>query len=219
VARVITIDGPSGSGKGTVCRLLADELGYDLLDSGALYRIVAFAAIERNVDLQNEDALTELVSQVRIEFVAADDGTTVLLDEQDVSKAIREEHVGMGASQVARFNKVRGALLERQRAFASLRGLVADGRDMGTVVFPDAKNKFFLTASAEERARRRLLQLQAKGDVAVEYDKILSDIRTRDEQDTKRSVAPLKPAEDAILIDSTELSIAEVMAVIMKQLQ
>lgn len=215
---IITVDGPSGSGKGTICRILANTLGYSLLDSGALYRIVALAAIDSELPLDDEPGLTKLTESLKIEFRSAGDSTQTLLSDKDVSRAIREERVGMVASKVARFNDVRAALLERQRNFAVGNGLVADGRDMGTVVFPAAKNKFFLTASAEERARRRVLQLEQGGDNSVDYGHILNDIRARDERDTQRAVAPLKPADDAILIDSTNLSIDEVVNIITRQL-
>ena len=156
---VITVDGPSGAGKGTVCRILAQKNGYNLLDSGAIYRIAALAALNKGLDLDSAPALSELAASLDIKFDASGSSTTVWLDGVDVSRDIREEKTGMAASKVAALPEVRRALLDRQRAFADGEGLVADGRDMGTVVFPSAQVKIFLTASAEERARRRVVGL------------------------------------------------------------
>ncbi|MBA1241949.1 MULTISPECIES: (d)CMP kinase [Pseudomonas] len=217
-APVITIDGPSGSGKGTVASKLAEKLGWKLLDSGALYRLLAFAAGNHGVALSNEAALVLLARHLDVQFVAATDHRLdrIILEGDDVSQAIRNEQVGAGASQVAAIPAVREALLERQKAFRDQPGLIADGRDMGTVVFPDAPLKIFLTASAEERARRRYLQLKARGD-DVSLASLLDEIRVRDERDTQRAVAPLKPAADAIQLDSTELSIEQVLDRIMSE--
>ncbi|EIK52338.1 cytidylate kinase [Stutzerimonas stutzeri TS44] len=211
-APVITIDGPSGSGKGTVAALLAGQLGWKFLDSGALYRLLAFAARNHGVDLTNEQALKVLAAHLDVQFDAAHDGhgMVIILEGEDVTESIRNEQVGAGASQVAALPAVREALLQRQKAFREMPGLVADGRDMGTVVFPDAPLKIFLTASAEERARRRFLQLKARGD-DVNLASLLEEIRARDERDTQRAVAPLKPAADAIQLDSTTLSIEQVL--------
>jgi CMP/dCMP kinase len=211
-APVITVDGPSGSGKGTICALLAKQLGWNLLDSGALYRLLAFAAGNHGIDLTNEEALKQLAAHLDVQFV----DKRIILEGEEVTDAIRNEQVGAGASMVASLPAVREALLQRQRAFQEMPGLVADGRDMGTVVFVDAPLKVFLTASAEERARRRYLQLKAKGD-DVNLASLLDEIRARDERDTQRAVAPLKPAADAILLDSTELSIEQVLERILSE--
>ena len=218
-APVITIDGPSGSGKGTVAGILAKRLGWNLLDSGALYRLLAFAAGNHGVALDNEALLEKLAAHLDVQFVGATDGkpARIILEGDDVTHAIRSEAVAAGASKVAALPAVRDALLQRQRAFQELPGLVADGRDMGTVVFPDAPLKVFLTASAEERARRRYLQLKAKGD-DVSLSGLLDEIRARDERDTQRAIAPLKPAADAIQLDSTELSIEQVLERIMSEI-
>lgn len=218
VAPVITIDGPSGSGKGTVAGLLAKKLGWNLLDSGALYRLLAFAAGNHGVDLTNEEAMKLLAAHLDVQFIAAGDGRgqRIILEGDEVTDLIRNEQVGAGASLVASLPAVRDALLQRQQAFQELPGLIADGRDMGTVVFPDAPLKVFLTASAEERARRRYLQLKAKGD-DVNLASLLDEIQARDERDTQRAVAPLKPAADAIKLDSTELSIEQVLERILSE--
>ncbi|MFV0447473.1 MAG: (d)CMP kinase [Vibrio sp.] len=207
---VITVDGPSGAGKGTLCMLLANKLGFHLLDSGAIYRVLALAAIHHGVDLESEDALVPLAMHLDVQFIAEGDLVRVILEGEDVSKELRKEETGMAASKVAALPRVREALLRRQRAFAEGRGLVADGRDMGTVVFPTAEAKIFLDASAEERARRRFKQLQLKG-LDGKFDALLSEIQERDDRDRNRPVAPLRPAEDALVLDSTEMSIDEVV--------
>ncbi len=203
---VITVDGPSGSGKGTISHAVAKELGFHFLDSGALYRILAYAAQQKGIALDDEPALAELAGKLDIRFPAEGENDVVLLDGVNVGNSIRTEAAGAGASRVAALPAVRGALLQRQRDFRQPPGLVADGRDMGTVVFPDAAVKFFLTASAEERARRRFNQLKEKGKESP-YEEILADIQARDERDSSRAVAPLKPATDAIQIDTTSLDI------------
>jgi len=207
---VITIDGPSGSGKGTVSRMLARELGFHFLDSGALYRLLAYAAEQGGVALDDEAALVRLSADMNIGFPADGRDDEVLLNGENVGLAIRTEAAGAGASQVAALPAVRTALLERQRAFRTPPGLVADGRDMGTVVFPDAEAKIFLTATSEERARRRCNQLKEK-DIKADYDAILKDIQARDKRDSQRAVAPLTPAADAVVVDTSELDIDATM--------
>ena len=207
---VITIDGPSGSGKGTLSQMLARHLGYHLLDSGALYRLVALASMKRSVDLSDEAAVSAVATGLDVVFSLENaKAAQILLDGLDVTDAIRQEAVSMAASRVAAYPGVRAALLERQRAFAIEPGLIADGRDMGTTVFPNAQVKLFLTASAEARAERRYRQLCAKGD-SVDMAELVRDIRERDERDSNRSISPLKPAADAVIIDSTAMSIDEV---------
>ncbi|WP_331346969.1 (d)CMP kinase [Cellvibrio sp. UBA7661] len=209
---VITIDGPSGSGKGTLSQMLARHLGYHLLDSGALYRLVALAAIKKNIDLSDELAVTQVAKGLDVKFDAnTDRSARILLEGSDVTDAIRTETVSMGASQIAAYPDVRAALLDRQRAFAAAPGLVADGRDMGTTVFPKAQTKLFLTASAEARAERRCKQLLAKG-VLVDIAELIEDIRERDQRDSSRAISPLRPADSAVIIDSTFMSIEEVFS-------
>ncbi|RDE23003.1 (d)CMP kinase [Motiliproteus coralliicola] len=216
---VITIDGPSGSGKGTLAKLIATELGFALLDSGALYRVLGQAALKHSVALDDEAALAAAAESLDLRFEVSDaeEGVKVILEGDDVSRQIRTEQAGATASVVAAIPAVRTALLQRQRDFASLPGLVADGRDMGTVVFPRAAAKFFLTASAEERAQRRYKQLIEKGfDASLPV--ILEEVKARDARDMGRAVAPLKPAEDALVLDSTQLSIEQVREQVVEQL-
>lgn len=203
---VITIDGPSGSGKGTVSAQVAAALGWHILDSGALYRILALAAEQSGIARSNEASLHSLALNLPVEFT----GDRILLNGADVSRAIRTETVGSFASEIASLEGVREGLLKRQQAFCQAPGLVADGRDMGTVIFPDAPLKIFLTASAEERARRRYLQLKNAGET-VSLSDLVEEIRARDERDSNRPVAPLKPADDAIVLDSTTLTIEQVV--------
>ncbi|UTT84451.1 (d)CMP kinase [Vibrio pelagius] len=207
---VITVDGPSGAGKGTLCMLLAEKLGFHLLDSGAIYRVLALAAIHHGVDTESEDALVPLATHLDVQFIAEGELVKVILEGEDVSGELRKEETGMAASKVAALPRVREALLRRQRAFSAAPGLVADGRDMGTVVFPNAEAKIFLDASAEERANRRLKQLQGKG-LDVKFDDLLSEIQERDDRDRNRPVAPLRPAEDALVLDSTSMNIEQVV--------
>lgn len=207
---MITVDGPSGAGKGTLCHALAEKLGFDFLDSGALYRITALSAIKKEVPLDDEEKLAEVGRNLDIQFLPENGEIQVILEGENVGDLIRTAEAGQNASKVAAFPLVREALLERQRAFSSEKGLIADGRDMGTVVFPDAQIKLFLDASAEERTKRRVKQLQEKG-FNANFDEILAEIKERDFRDRNRSVAPLVPAKDALLLDSTHLSIEDVI--------
>jgi CMP/dCMP kinase len=204
-APVVTVDGPSGSGKGTIAALVAERLGWHTLDSGALYRVLGLAAQRAGVDLDDAEAVARLAADLPLNF----EGTRVLLAGDDVSDAIRSETAGMAASRVAVHGPVRAALLDWQRAAARPPGLVADGRDMGTVVFPDAAVKIFLTASAEERALRRYKQLKGKGMDASLAD-LLREIQARDARDSQRAVAPLRPAEGSLELETTALSIQQV---------
>ncbi len=208
---VITVDGPSGSGKGTVCRLLAEKLGWDVLDSGAIYRVLSLAALHHQIALDNEEALVPLAANLDVQFLIDSDTNAgkIILEGEDVTITIRNEEVGAAASKVAALPRVREALLRRQRAFRTENGLIADGRDMGTVVFPDAPLKIFLTASAEERARRRFVELNERG-LNVTLSGLLQDIQARDDRDMNRAVAPLVPAEDAIELDTSELNAQQV---------
>ncbi|OOS00603.1 cytidylate kinase [Haemophilus paracuniculus] len=207
---VITVDGPSGAGKGTLCHALADKLGFDFLDSGAIYRILALAAVKKGVSLDDEGKLAELGRHLNVQFVPENGEIQVILDDENVGDQIRTAEAGQNASKVAVYPLVREALLQRQRDFSTEKGLIADGRDMGTVVFPEAQIKLFLDASAEERAKRRVKQLQEKG-FNANFDEILAEIKERDYRDRNRAVAPLVPAKDALLLDSTQLSIDEVI--------
>lgn len=209
---VIAIDGPSGVGKGTVARAVARKLGWHFLDSGALYRILALAALEAGIPARDEDAVAALAPGLDIKFDAQDDeNERIIVGGQELGARVRAETTGALASVIAVFPKVRAALLERQRAFRQPPGLVADGRDMGTVVFPDAGLKIFLDASADERARRRLIQLRKAG-IEANIAALREEIRERDVRDRSRTHSPLKPAIDAVTIDTTELSIERVLA-------
>ena len=216
--KIITVDGPSGAGKGTLCYALAEKLGFALLDSGAIYRVTALAALKRHTDLTNETELADLARHLDIQFVPKNGEVNVLLGGMDVSHLIRTQEVADAASKVAVFPQVRAALLQLQQDFAQNDGLIADGRDMGTVVFPDAQVKLFLDASAEERAKRRYNQLQNKG-ISGNFAQILAEIKERDLRDRNRAVAPLKPADDAFLLDSTTLSIDEVICQALSYIQ
>ncbi|WP_439256839.1 (d)CMP kinase [Lonepinella sp. BR2271] len=208
---IITVDGPSGAGKGTLCYALAEKLGFALLDSGAIYRVTALAALKSAVDLADELALADLARHLDIQFLPENGEVSILLNGENVSGQIRTQEVADAASKVAVFPQVRTALLQLQQDFAQQgKGLIADGRDMGTVVFPNAQVKLFLDASSEERAKRRFKQLQNKG-INGNFAQILAEIQDRDFRDRNRAVAPLKPADDALLLDSTTLSIDEVI--------
>ncbi len=220
VTPVITIDGASGTGKGVVTQQIAKQLGWRLLDSGALYRVLALAAQKHGVAVDNEPAVTVLAEHLDVQFIATDIGTPplILLEGQDVTDTIRTEKVGNEASKVGALPGVRTALLSRQRAFRELPGLATDGRDMGTVVFPDADVKIFLTASPEERARRRYNQLKEKG-INVTLSGLVEELRERDKRDQERAVAPLRPAEDAICIDTDKLAIDQVVERVMSEVR
>jgi cytidylate kinase len=217
IVPVLTIDGPSGSGKGTVSRMAADALGWHLLDSGALYRAVGFAAGMEGLDLSDAEAVTRCAQTTKISFRDPKDGgeTRVIVNGMDATDEIRTETCGAAASAIAAIPGVRTALFDKQRAFRKAPGLVADGRDMGTVIFPDAQSKVFLTASAEERAKRRYKQLKEKG-LGVTLAALLREIQARDVRDAGRAVAPLKPAADAVVIDSTGMPVERVVAAVLE---
>lgn len=210
---VLAIDGPSGSGKGTISRAVADALGWHMLDSGALYRAVGFAAGQADVDLSDAEAVTRIAQTAKIAFRDPGDGTEtrVIVNGLDATDEIRTETCGAAASAIAAIPDVRAALLDKQRSFRRPPGLVADGRDMGTVVFADAPYKVFLTASAEERARRRYKQLKEKG-LNVTLSSLLREIEARDERDATRKVAPLRPATGALIVDTTGIPVSDVIA-------
>jgi cytidylate kinase len=213
---VLTIDGPSGSGTGKISRMVADALGWHFLDTGALYRAVGYAAGMEGLDLSDADAVTRCAEHAKIAFRAAKDGgeTRVIVNGHDATDELRTETCGAAASAIAAIPGVRAALFDKQRSFRKAPGLVADGRDMGTVLFPDAAHKVFLTAKAEERARRRYKQLKEKG-LSVTLAALLREIEARDVRDAERTVAPLKPAADAVLIDSTGSPIETVVATVL----
>ncbi|CAG9297158.1 (d)CMP kinase [Celerinatantimonas diazotrophica] len=207
---VITVDGPSGVGKGTLCARIASKLGYHLLDSGAIYRVLALAALHHKVNIDDEDSLCLVAAHLDVRFERTDSLVRVILEGENVSDELRLEKTGETASKIAAFPRVREALLRRQRAFRQPPGLVADGRDMGTIVFPEARVKIFLDASPTVRAKRRYNQLQANG-INVNVESLLNDIKIRDDRDRNRAVAPLVPAADALVIDSSNLSIEDVV--------
>ncbi|MDD7804275.1 MAG: (d)CMP kinase [Endozoicomonas sp. (ex Botrylloides leachii)] len=217
---IVTIDGPSGSGKGTIAAMLAKELGWHLLDSGALYRLTALSAIKHQVDLNDEESVASLARSLNVQFIPAENSAALitLFEGISVDIELRTETMAANASKVAALPLVRDALLQRQRHFAVVPGLIADGRDMGTVVFPEAPIKFFLTASAEERTKRRLAQLQSKG-IHGNFSDVLADINARDQRDKHRVIAPLKPAVDAIIINSSSLSINDVFHTVIGELR
>ncbi|HEY9148109.1 MAG TPA: (d)CMP kinase [Gammaproteobacteria bacterium] len=208
---VITVDGPSGVGKGTISQLLAKKLGWHFLDSGALYRLTALAALRHGVALDDEAAVADVARTLDVEFVAAESGgVVIMLENQDVSNDIRSEQAGNNASKVAALPAVREALLQRQRDFSKAPGLIADGRDMGTTVFPQAVRKFFLTASPQVRAERRYKQLKEKG-LDANLSSLIEEIEQRDERDRSRNASPLRPADDAVTIDTSSKSIEQVL--------
>lgn len=214
---VITIDGASGTGKGTVSQLLAARLGWNFLDSGALYRVLALAAEKHGVALDNEKALEVLGEHLDVQFIAnPDKSPKIILESEDITQIIRTEDVGNAASIIAALPAVRASLLSRQRAFREAPGLVTDGRDMGTVVFPDAEHKFFLTASPETRAERRYKQLKEQG-LDVNLGSLLEELQLRDKRDSERTIAPLKPAEDAVIIATDNLSVMQVVNAILEE--
>ena len=214
---VITVDGPSGTGKGTVCSHLANWLGWNFLDSGALYRVLAVAAEKYDLARDNEPGIAELAESLDVVFDRPQPGkdVTVIFEGNDISQQIRTEECGNSASQIATLSEVRSALLERQRKFRQKPGLVADGRDMGTVVFADAPLKIYLIASAAERAKRRYKQLKQKG-FSVNLPRLTADIAERDTRDSQRTISPLKPADDSIVVDTTTLEISTVILKIEK---
>ncbi len=212
---VLTVDGPSGSGKGTIVQRVAQKLGWHMLDSGALYRLVAYGADKNAISLDDEAAVAAYAAQLDVQFTLVDaaDNTQelqIVLEGEVVGPQLRTETTGNAASRVAAMPQVREALLQRQRDFRQPPGLVADGRDMGTTVFPDAEVKIFLTASAEERAQRRYKQLMEKG-ISANLAALLRDINERDERDSQRTASPLKPAADAVIIDTSDLTIDQVV--------
>lgn len=214
---LVTVDGPVGSGKGSLSTMLAKKLGFHLLDSGALYRVLALAIKKNNLDIVDQASIQKLVLSLNISFQekVAGEPADIILDGVNVSRDIRQEECGELASKISRYQVVRDALMALQKSFLKLPGLVADGRDMGTVVFPNANIKFFLTASQEVRAKRRFLQLHSKNtsnDLDISYESLLEEIKQRDERDINRPLAPLKPATDAIIIDSSDLTLEQVFS-------
>lgn len=217
---IITIDGPGGTGKGTVGQILARELGWHFLDSGVLYRALALAAVKHNVTFDNEPALVILAAHLDIQFITADSEVEprLIFEGEDVTESIRTEQCGSIASKVSVLRGVREALLERQRAFAEPPGLVTDGRDMGSIVFPNATLKVFLMASCEERARRRHKQLKEKG-INANIDTLVHELAERDTRDRQRAVSPLVPAKDAMIIDTTTLSVNDVVDRVLQEVK
>lgn len=213
---VITIDGPGGTGKGTLCHMLAHKLAWHCLDSGAIYRVFAYAALQQGLGVENLAELTALARNLALSFdTDASHGHLILLERENVSNIIRTEHCGQMASTFAAIPELRQALLQRQRDFAVMPGLVTDGRDMGTVVFPDAGLKIFLTASTLERAQRRFLQLQTQGN-DISLESVMHELQTRDDRDSQREVAPLKAASDAIVIDTSNKTVMDVFELVYK---
>ncbi len=214
---IITIDGPSGSGKGTIARKLADKLSWHYLESGAIYRVLAFASLEANIDFGNVEQLITIAKALPVEFDSKDE-SRILWSNQDITDVIHTEQCGNLASKIAAIPEIRAALLARQRFFCAEPGLVTDGRDMGTVVFPDAQLKIFIVAERAERAKRRYRQLKEKG-INVSLESILSELAERDYRDENRLVSPLKPAQDAVLLDTTFLNIDQTFDQVMMWVQ
>ena len=214
---VVAIDGPSGSGKGSLALRVARKLGFHLLDSGAIYRLLALKSLQQGIDLDNEDQVAAQIDDFNIRFEVGEELSIPYLDDIDVTDELRREATGDAASKVARHPRVRERLLGLQRGFFRPPGLVADGRDMGTVVFPDAKFKFFLHASVEIRAQRRYKQLINMG-LSANIPNLQADIAERDERDQNRSVSPLRPAEDALVVDSSLLDLAQVTNLVLSHI-
>lgn len=214
----ITIDGPSGSGKSTISRLLAQRLNYTYLDTGAMYRAVGLAAQQQGIEIIESEAIRDLLATIKLTLLPGEGDTRVLLNDKDVSSAIRSADMAMVASKISALPSVRKKLTGLQQDQGKAGAVVAEGRDMGTVVFPNSKNKFFLSATAEERARRRTAQLIEKGQVAF-YDDILKQIQQRDQDDSSRTLAPLRPADDAVIIDSSTMTIDEVVQFMINSIQ
>ncbi|MBA3014145.1 MAG: (d)CMP kinase [Proteobacteria bacterium] len=210
LSQIITIDGPSGSGKSTISRLLAQRLGITFLDTGAMYRAVGLAASRQGLDLTDTDAVKQLMANIDLQMLPGVIESQVIMNGEDVSDAIRTADMGMMASKVSALGEVRQNLTSLQKALGAKQAVVAEGRDMGTVVFPTAKHKFFLSATADERARRRTAQLHEKG-LEANGNEILEQIKQRDHDDSRRSLAPLKPADDAVIIDSSTMTIEDVV--------
>lgn len=215
----IALDGPAGAGKSTIARLLASELGILYLDTGAMYRAVGLKAIRLGLPVRDEAAIAGMLADTRLEIVFVEGGQRVLLDGEDVSTAIRTPEASIAASDVSALPAVRLELVRLQREIAAQQPLVLDGRDIGTFVLPDAPFKFFLTADPAERARRRLLDLQVRGDQRATFEQVLEDIQYRDRQDSSRSLAPLRQADDAVLVDTTSLTIAQVVETILNHIR
>ena len=215
---VITIDGPTGSGKSTVSRLLAKRLNYPYLDTGAMYRVVALALKRAGIGLHDEAAISKICSELDIHFVPEVDTTRVYLGKEDVTEAIREPDIDLLASDVSALEVVRSAMTRLQRKIGSQGPLVAEGRDMGTVVFPDAQHKFYVDASLDVRVDRRFQERQSRGE-SISREKVREDLIRRDDQDMNRSLAPLKPAEDAIAVDTTELTLDQVVGKILREIE
>jgi CMP/dCMP kinase len=215
----VAIDGPAGAGKSTVARKVAQTLGYQFLDSGAMYRCVGLLSIRQNVDLEDKAQMTAIAEAAQISFVAAEEGQRVVLDGEDVTELIRTPEVSQRASQVAAISGVRAEMVKEQQKLGRDRGVVMEGRDIGTVVFPHAEVKVFLTASNDERVRRRLVDLQAKGDTETTFEMLKAQMQQRDERDSTRKDSPLHPAEDAILLLTDGLTIPEVVAEILELVQ